>query len=43
MRAETTPQLKLPTLPYTPEQLFFIAFGQVLSHYSILANSNENL
>ena len=35
MRAATAPQQMLPSLPYTPEQLFFIAFGQV-NHTIIL-------
>jgi hypothetical protein len=37
MRAATSPQPMLPSLPYTPDQLFFITYGQVsqtLKHYN---------
>ena len=29
MRSAVSPQPRLPSLPYTPEQLFFISYGQV--------------
>ena len=41
MRAATSPQPMLPSLPYTPDQLFFITYGQVSpasSHWNTVAH-----